>query len=163
MTSEAYASWEIMFWIRRGRSPRANSQLSISGKAPLPFAPWRSCVNLCSVHLYVASIQAAGNCAWERESEWNSQAGFQKQHHTSEPQHEGATTIPISVTRWCGVTCGARAEGQDEGSSSCPVIYTSLLPSCALVSSMEKNEWDKLPTVHTGFTVGESAWVLTHK
>ena len=62
-----------------------------------------------------------------------------------------------------GVTCGARAEGQDEESSSCPVIYTSLLPSCALVSSLEKNEWDKLPTVHTGFTVGESAWVLTHK
>lgn len=51
------------------RSPRANFQLSISGKAPLLLLPGGVGVNLCSLQLYVASIQAARNCAWERESE----------------------------------------------------------------------------------------------
>lgn len=58
-----------MFWIRRGEVLGKIFSFPFLGKHLYLLLPGGVGVNLCSLHLYVASIQAAGNCAWERESE----------------------------------------------------------------------------------------------
>lgn len=158
MTSEAYASWEIMSWIMRREVLGQIFSFPFLGKQ----------LYFCSLEelvLIFAALCGIHSSSWElcvgEGIRVKLTSGFPKTtsyvRATARGPHDDTYQCFL-----CGVTCGARA-GQDEESWSCPVIYTSLLPSCALVSSLEKNEWDKLSTVHTGFTVGESAWVLTHK
>lgn len=159
MTSEAYASWEIMFWVMRREVLGQIPSFPSLGKHLYLLLPGGVGVNLCSSMWHpfkqLGTVHGRGN-----QSETHKRVSKNNITHQSHSTRAPLRYLSVLLA-WCYLWCPS--EGQEGESWSCPVIYTRLLSSCALVFSVEKDAWDKLSTVHTGFSVSESAWVLTRK
>lgn len=106
---------------------------------------------VCFLQLCVAAaIQAAGMCAWERESERNSRVGFQKHLHIR-ARHQGLMLRP-SEECLSGVTC-ACAEGSGPGKQSLSCnIHKS--PGLLCLSFLVGKEWMDLKTNFPQFPQG---------